>query len=491
MKLGESMARLLLPLLFVTFLAGLLGWRVPPASTAATEQSLTFDVQSSNTDALCRFGVNAVGNLNQLDLASLRVGWYINYQAQVNPLRPNDIEYMPVISLRNYPNISLSDSQILAAVAANPGSEWFIGNEPDRPGFNLQDNLPPAKYAEAYHRYYHLIKGADPAARIIAGNIVQPTPVRLLYLDAVLTHYYQQFGQAMPVDIWGFHNFILREVSCDADPGACWGAETPTGMGIPFGEVLAIDDNDRFDLFTERIYRFRQWLADRGYRGVPIYLSEYGILMPADYGFPPSRVNTFMNQTFDLILAAKDTNLGDPRDGYRLVQRLSWYSDVDLEFNGNLFNPATGQRTSMGDNYANFTAVLQNEVDFYPTRLIGTPATLSQGGAVNVNLQAQVANSGNLAHVRNATVQFYQGNPSGGTPIGSPQPISLRGCGRTQTVSVTWPNVSPGLYNIYVQVTAGPGVNETDLTNNLLTGQVFVGTEHIFLPSIHRAPMLP
>jgi hypothetical protein len=491
MRPGNTVTRLLLPLLLVPLLAGLVRWQVGPASTVAGEQPLPLVSESGSADALCRFGVNAIGNLNQLDLASLRVGWYINYQAQVNPVRPNGIEYMPVIVLRNYPNTPLSDSQILAAVAANPGIEWFIGNEPDRPGINLQDNLPPNKYAEAYHHYYHLIKGADPTARIVAGNIVQPTPVRLLYLDAVLSHYYQQFGKPMPVDVWGFHNFILNEVSCDVDPVNCWGAETPTGMGIAYGEVLSIDDNDRFDLFTERIYRFRQWLADRGYQGVPVYLSEYGILMPADFGFPPSRVNTFMNQSFNLILAAKDSQLGDPRDDYRLVQRLSWYSDVDLEFNGNLFNPATGQRTSMGDNYAAYAATIQNEVDFYPTYLTATPATFSQGEPVTVILRAQVANSGNLAQAVDANVQFYQGIPPHGTPIGAPQPISLVGCGRVQTVSVTWPNVPAGPHNIYVHVTAAPGVNETDLTNNTLAGQALVGTKHLFLPSVHRAPMLP
>jgi hypothetical protein len=441
-------------------------------SAATHTISLPLVVQSVPANApLCRFGVNAIGNLNVIDLPGLRVGWYLNYAAQMNPVRPGGIEYMPVLVLRNYPNISLSDSQIQAVATANPGSEWLMGNEPDRPGLNLQDNLPPHKYAEAYHYYYHLIKSADPTARIIAGNIVQPTEVRLLYLDAVLAHYQATYGSAMPVDIWGFHNFILNEVSCDWDPTYCWGADTPTGMGIPYGEILDIDDNDRIDLFIERVYRFRQWLADRGYAGVPVYLSEYGVLMPADFGFPPSRVNQFMSQTFDFVLNERSAALGNPHDDYRLVQRLSWYSDVDTEFNGALFF-TNGLRTPMGNHYAAYTAAIPGQVDFYPMHITHTQAA---GSPTTVTLKTDVANSGNLMQPISAEVQFYLGNPlAGGTPIGQPQLVQLQGCGDVAAATVVWPNVAPGTYNIYVRVTAPFGVAETNTANNTTMAQIVI-----------------
>lgn len=46
--------------------------------------------------------------------------------------------------------------------------------------------MEPHIYAAAYHALYYLIKQADPTARVIAGTIVQPTPLRLRYLDMVL-----------------------------------------------------------------------------------------------------------------------------------------------------------------------------------------------------------------------------------------------------------------------------------------------------------------
>ncbi len=114
-------------------------------------------------------------------------------------------------------------------------------------------------------------------------------------------------------------------------------------------------------LFQEQIVRFRQWMFDKGYREKPLYLTEYGVLMPADYGFPPSTVNTFMNQTFQFLLNTTDAKLGYPADGNRLVQRLSWYSTSDnVSFNGYLFEqPGLNQPyalTEMGQNYRTFTA---------------------------------------------------------------------------------------------------------------------------------------
>lgn len=52
----------------------------------------------------------------------------------------------------------------------------------------------------------------------------------------------------MPVDGWSIHNFILNEVSCDYDPGNCWGAGIPPGINADVGEVLDVQDNDNMDL---------------------------------------------------------------------------------------------------------------------------------------------------------------------------------------------------------------------------------------------------
>ncbi len=46
-------------------------------------------------------------------------------------------------------------------------------------------------------------------------------------------------------------------------------------------------------------------------------------------GYPPAVVNTYMNQTFQYMLATTDPATGYPSDDYRLVQRFAWYSVND------------------------------------------------------------------------------------------------------------------------------------------------------------------
>jgi hypothetical protein len=444
---------------------------------------------------LCRFGLNVIGGVNNSDTGVLRLGWYLNYSYSVAPPRPNGIEYMPIIGLRQYP--SINTTQILQAVAANPGSSWFIGNEPDRR--HVQDGLHPHVYAQAYHELYYLIKGEDPTARIVAGNIVQPTPVRLLYLDMVLNSYVEQYGEPMPVDVWGIHAFILRERSCLHFPQDCTGAEIPPGIDWAEGEVPLFADHDNVELFTEGIVRFRQWMHSRGYGDLPLYLSEYGILMPdwlADENgnqFPPARVNAFMSQTFDYLRTATNLQLGNPYDSFRLVQRFAWYSDVDDYFNGNLFDPATFQPTAMGNNFAAYTGALSETVDLYPARIFADPLPFSQGENVTFTLKAEIANSGNRLHASQPVVaRFYNGDPAaGGMQIGTTEILAgLSGCGAVNTAQVTWANVPPASYQVFV--TVDPVPYETNDANNRASQTIFVATERAFLPTIMRSgPLSP
>jgi len=239
-----------------------------------------------------------------------------------------------------------------ALVAAQPGTVWEIGNEPD---VIWQSNSTPEQYARVYHELYTLIKSADPTARVAAGAVSQPTPLRLLYLDLVLETYQNLYGEPMPVDIWAVHNAILRE-----ERGS-WGVDIPPGIGANTGRLYEIEDNDRLDIFQQQLVDFRVWMRDRGYRDRPLYLTEFSILMPADYGFPPERVVAFMTGAFDWMLSAADGGLGCPADGNRLVQRWAWYSVADLDApdhypTGNLFDPETKAMTAVGRAFADYIA---------------------------------------------------------------------------------------------------------------------------------------
>lgn len=454
---------------------------------------------------LCRFGVNTARPIGEFDVSPLRVGWYVDYGASGSPALPNGAQHMPIINLKETSPgkyiANPSGDQLDAAIAANPGAHWIIGNEPDRRKY--QNDLLPGTYAQAYHDLYQQIKAKDPTARIFAGAIVQPTELRLKYLDLVLEAYALRYGATMPVDGWAIHNFILNERSCSYydDPFICWGADIPPGIDAVDGLVITIDELDKtgdINLFKAQIERFRRWMFNRGYADKPLYLSEYGILMPEDRGFPVDKVNAFMNDTFDYLLTKTHPQLGYEPDGDRLVQRLSWYSTVDLEFNGSLFqhlvngNPVGTppfQLSPFGQNFRNYTANIAEIDDFAVLQVqLEPPAVVRSTQPITFVVSATIGNSGNKEKQSQAIVRFYNGNPErGGVQIGSDRPIVLRGCGDTAVVSMVWSNVAPATAvgrTLYARVIAAG--TDTNQDNNQKQYAIFRVESQVFLPSIRR-----
>jgi hypothetical protein len=225
----------------------------------------------------------------------------------------------------------------------------MIGNEPD---IAAQDLATPAQYVAAYHTAYHAIKGADPTARIIAGSLSQITPLRLRWLDEVWRLYRERYAEDMPVDVWGMHAFILPEAANG------WGAGIPAGVAAAPSEGMqwTVEQHDDLGLVAEQVRRMRGWLAEHGQQDKPLWITEYGILMPAEYGFPPERVAAFMTGSFDLFRTLCDPALGLASDGGRLVQRWVWFSSYADDYpTGNLFT-AEGQPTLLMDALAGYLA---------------------------------------------------------------------------------------------------------------------------------------
>lgn len=439
---------------------------------------------------LCRFGVN--NSIFGYDTTQLRSGWFVDYVATFNTNRiPYGVEYFPTIRLTQTGAKTFkysikpawgetTEAELKAQIASRPGSHWLIGNEPDRYNRILagQDDVEPQIYAIAYHHLYNLIKSEDPSAVVVAGNIVQPTVVRLKYLNAVLAAYQQEFGTSMPVDAWAVHAFILNEYSCDAVPSdvadptsICWGAEIPPGVDDTTGMIISTDQNDDFELFKQNIYRFRQWMKDHGYGGLPLYVTEYGVLFGGpgsgwESEYPASRVTAFMDKTFDYMLNIKNKELGDPNDDYRMIQRFSWYSVRDTTFNGSLFEQ-NRTLSPLGQHYASATQAIKIRSDFHPADFT---ATVTASG---IKLNATIANSGNSGPEQEVTVRFYRNNPEyNGVQIGSDHRISLTGCGDTAEVSEVWDQTVPGDYNLFVYVV--PSVQETDISNNKLKTSITI-----------------
>lgn len=296
-----------------------------------------------------RFGVGvpleAGRSIAHYPIEQLGIGWYLNWQVEKDPLQPGGIAFWQMIRVSEA-GYQPGAETIRAAAQANPGAVWIIGNEPD---VAWQDNTTPERYARRYDELYRLLKSIDPTCQVAVGGVAQPTPLRLAYLDRVLAAYQSRRGTAMPVDVWSVHNFVLRE---ERDS---WGVGIPPGIDGDSGALYEIEDHDDLVIFKDQVLNFRRWMADRSYRERPLIVSEWGILMPPDYGFDQARVAAFMTAAFDFFLTAADETVGYSQDENRLVQRWAWYSLADTVYpTGNLFDPESQALTSLGAAFANY-----------------------------------------------------------------------------------------------------------------------------------------
>jgi len=230
---------------------------------------------------------------------------------------------------------------IAAAAGARPGQTWLIGNEPD---VRWQDGATPEAYARAYHEAYTTILEADPTAQVGIGGLSQITPLRLAYLDRVWEHYRETYGAEMPVDVWTMHAFVLQEKAGE------WGVDVPPGFeDVQTGELWTIEEHDDLALVEEQVRRLRGWMAAHGQQEKPLWVTEYGILMPASYGFDEARTRAFLFGSYDLFNRLRDPALGYAADDHRLVQRWVWFSaGYDLYPTGDLFT-RDGQPTGLMD----------------------------------------------------------------------------------------------------------------------------------------------
>lgn len=319
-----------------------------------------------------RFGADMIltfGDITDYDVAALHVAWYSDWTAGPTPLRPGGIEYAQLITVLEgewgLGGAGASWTALASAVAANPGVMWMIGNEPECSYAPGGGNMTPEQYAAVYHDLYYYIKGLDPTAQIAIGGVVQPTPLRLEWLDWLLTYYQTTYGEPIPVDVWTTHVLILREERGE------WGCGIPVGLTEDIAEepyLFDPEDNYSIPIFQQLVLDFRTWMNARGLRNKPLMITEYGVLMPDFWGATTEVVNAFMTASFDFLLNATDDTLGYPADSNLLVQRWAWnslndqpynYSGDARGFNGNLFSHLDdifpGTRTAFGDNFVSYT----------------------------------------------------------------------------------------------------------------------------------------
>jgi hypothetical protein len=429
-----------------------------------------------------RFGVAVAGWIGGYDVAQLHTGWYHNFALSGSPLHPDGMRYVQTIRVSDDgPFVDRACStcppwQTLAGIIqANPSSLWLVGNEPDRQDYVYSDH-----YAQLYHDFYSFLKAEDPTCQVGVGGVVQTTPLRLQYLDLILAAYQTQYGQAMPVDVWNVHHYLLREATD-------WGGGVPPGTDTTAAILYGIQEHDQLEPNPEdpakvgwkmHLVQMRQWMRDRGYRDRPLIITEYGILMPEIYGFDYERVKAFMLNTFAWMLAATDPDIGYPADGNRLIQAWAWYSLNDPAFEGftswnHLFYPDSKAITALGLDFATYTAPLTDPfpgtIDLRPAALWHTDPQPGGSSPVAMTVLARIANDGaETAH--DVQVHFERdGLAAGDVTLASIE------AGKSKVATITWQNLVRGSqHQVTVTASAAEQAQECDPYNNRLAAPLLV-----------------
>jgi virginiamycin B lyase len=419
------------------------------------------------------------------DYPYLKGGWSVDTAFASHSTTPGGMDRAWL--LRVYTGYTVNPGVLGPLVDDNPGVIWLVGNEPDS---IWQDDVLPEEYARIYHDVYTFIKNRDRASQVSPGGIVQPTPLRLEYLDRVLVAYQAQHGQPMPVDVWNIHNAILDELRGRA------GADIPPGIDADVGVRRSVDDNDNMTIFEDQIWAFRQWMADRGYAGYPLIVTEYGVLMGEAWypQFDAARVNAFMSNTFAFFENATDPLLGDPADDYRLVQRWAWFS-LDVQpfdpntfegYNGNLFDPQTAAITAHGENYATHTASFPSlsYVDLGLGLWTVQPASdlVSPTQTITRSLRAKILNLGTVDSGPFTVTLEYDGPLSGtlGHTIDNLAAVSSR------WLTFTMVALPRGVYTASLWVDVDDQVTESRECNNQATTSVIAPVTALYLPLVSR-----
>lgn len=294
----------------------------------------------------------------------------------IDEWKTENIDYLHVIRVNDiaYDGGSLLDS-LPALIQNNLGEVWIIGNEPDR---DIQDGITPEVYASRYYEIAIRIRHLDPTAKLGFGSVVQPTPIRIRYLERALKFLtFLSCGNRQAaldlIDIWSIHAFILNEDLFG------WGAGIPVGLENDVSDAFLIpinriSDTHSIEIFQSWLINFRLWLYDIGEREKPLWITEYGSLLPPiDPPDGPNYINVseeitsqYMVNTFDFLLNANDSKIGYQPDQNRLVQRWFWYSlnDYRYNFGGTLFDPDLSYLpTLVGQEFINYTnQIIENPI---------------------------------------------------------------------------------------------------------------------------------
>jgi hypothetical protein len=228
------------------------------------------------------------------------------------------------------------------------------------------------------------------------------------------------------VDIWSPHGFILNE-----DPSQGWGSGIPPAKNAAVAaEYLSLATKTNLDwvynfpMFADRVTAFRNWMNTNGERNKPMWVTEFGNMIPP-YTAPGQNYTTvpfsttidYLQKTFDWLYLTKDATIGDPNDGNRLAQKWFWYSLNDLvsHFGGTLIDPITRIDTPVGVAYRDYNPPADPTVVVPAANLVPEAVTVravsrnpSDRSLVNYIITVRVRNHQVSDFLAHGTVSFLE-----------------------------------------------------------------------------------
>ncbi len=482
----------------------------------------------------CRYGVATLGPGHTATLKPLNATWYLNFDIS-SPEEPVDREFVPMIRVvqqrtgcTRLPGYTvwppLTDAGLGAAIRSHPGAMWIVGNEPDR-GPNpddttcanrVQDDTAPEVYARGYAEVYGYIKQIDPTARVANAGLVEVTPGRLQYLDIVWNTYRTLYGVDMPVDVWTMHLYILPEAEPNGRPNGIANIAVGTDPALAIrdsgGDAARCSDpkvycwaeHDDMSAFAGQVVAMRQWMKNHGQQQKPLVISEYSLLYPYEvdpggcylqdeYGncFTPERVVKFVNNSLGYLESAADPGLGYGRDGNRLVQRWLWYGTWTqaVGYISNLTDASGAQLTAAGNAFAGRAGASARTVNLFPaTASAGSVVAGSGSEPASALLTVDVRNVGTTPAGQGFAINFYRDAALTDLIGSAAVPAGLPGCeSRTAVAQKRWSNLAPGRHSFWAKVDADGVVGETNESDNVIQGSVFIPTDRLWLPLTLRA----
>jgi hypothetical protein len=215
-------------------------------------------------------------------------------------------------------------------------------------------------------------------------------------------------------------------------------------------------------------------------------------------GVTETDMNNFIRDAAQFMDTATDSVTGYSADNYHLVQRHALYSlDDDSTFDdgfdrwGSYLMRSTPPytTTTVGLAYQEQVAAgRQPVVDLLPYRVTTEPAPLvSAGVPISPVINVAIANAGNSAPITWPSVRFYDVTDGQQVQIGQEifaPPVT--GCGTLTQVSFVWPELTPGLHLLSIEVNPTGRIPEVTLNNNQAVFQVYVFSHGLYLPMIAR-----